>query len=290
MIHVKWTAEIGQQLDQLRIHLDDQLRTGNGRIISSLQFNGFALLSGIGKGNDRQLAASQLLELAKDLGRVLPQSPSNELIEDIRDFSDVDDKDERGYRSRGELTAHSDPPTLIVLHCLHEAMTGGESYLVNLRAIHDEMEQNCPQMLEQLYGSFPYWLVAGQAGGPGPAPTGRPILMQHEGQVSCALYRPFVEKAAEYLQHPLTEEQVNALDMFDYYANSKQLALRFYLAPGETLILHNRTVLHARTDYRDWPQQHRRRHLLRLWIDAPELLPVASEHELGNIFAAASPN
>ena len=63
------------------------------------------------------------------------------------------------------------------------------------------------------------------------------------------------------------------------------LALLFRLHPGDTLVLHNRAVLHARTDYVDWPELPRRRHLKRLWIDAPDLLPVDSVHELGDIFA-----
>jgi Taurine catabolism dioxygenase TauD, TfdA family len=58
------------------------------------------------------------------------------------------------------------------------------------------------------------------------------------------------------------------------------------MVSGENLVLHNRTVLHARTDYVDWPEMHRRRHLLRVWIDAPNALPVHPSHELGDFFAA----
>ena len=72
--------------------------------------------------------------------------------------------------------------------------------------------------------------------------------------------------------------------IFDKYANHPDFALRFYLQPDETIILYNRTVLHARTDYEDWPEPDKRRHLLRVWIDAPELMPVAPQHELGDIF------
>jgi hypothetical protein len=43
--------------------------------------------------------------------------------------------------------------------------------------------------------------------------------------------------------------------------------------------------MHARGAYEDWPDAARRRHLLRLWIDAPGIRPSASEHELGDFFA-----
>ena len=49
--------------------------------------------------------------------------------------------------------------------------------------------------------------------------------------------------------------------------------------------MHNRSVLHARTDYADWPEFGRRRHLLRTWIDAPVTFPVHPAHQLGNFFA-----
>ena len=45
-----------------------------------------------------------------------------------------------------------------------------------------------------------------------------------------------------------------------------------------------RSVLHARTDYEDYRDIWRRRHLLRMWIDAPNAFPVHPEHELGDLF------
>ena len=81
-------------------------------------------------------------------------------------------------------------------------------------------------------------------------------------------------------------EQIAALDFFETCSFADDLTLRFVLRPGQTLVLHNRSVLHARTDYADWPELHRRRHLLRMWIDAPESFPVHPVHELGDLFAS----
>jgi len=33
-------------------------------------------------------------------------------------------------------------------------------------------------------------------------------------------------------------------------------------------------VLHDRTAYEDWPEKERRRHLLRLWLAAPDARPL----------------
>jgi len=282
--HITWDSQIGDRLNQLRIIYSDNHNSLMPKITMSLRKYGFALLSGIGSNGNQKTATNQLLSLCDKLGAVLPQSPRSEKIEDIRDFSDIDDNDERGYRSKGELTPHSDPPTLIVLHCLQAAKSGGETYLVNVRKIHDAVANDDPELLNILYQGFPYWNVEGQPRGPGPAPDLRPIFMAENGVVSCVHYRPFVEKAAQKLGQPLSPKQIAALDIFDRYANAAEFVLRFYLEPGQSIVLHNRTVLHARTDYVDWPDPDKRRHLLRCWIDAPELLPVSPEHELGNIF------
>lgn len=110
---------------------------------------------------------SELHTFGEALGVVLKQSPRDEPVEDIKDFSDLDtQKDDRGcvcvcvciysrlvfdlvhclkflsvaymtssnfrYRSGGEMLPHSDPPTLIVLHCIHPAKRGGESQIVSV--------------------------------------------------------------------------------------------------------------------------------------------------------------
>ncbi len=283
--HHSWNAGLLENLDQVQLVVKRDHKEVIEQIGDSLKKFGFSLVRGIENSGKRDLTASKLLSLSADLGKIIPQSPRNQKIEDIRDFSDVDVKDERGYRSRGELSPHSDPPTLILLHCLQAAKNGGESYLVNVRSIHDAIGKGHPELLDVLYQGFPHWQVEGQLGGPGPAPHCRPIFMLQNGQVSCTHYRPFLEKAVQALNTPLTSQQIKALDLFDQYANAAEFALRFYLEPGQTLILHNRTVLHARTDYEDWEDPAKRRHLLRVWIDAPGLLPVSTEHELGDIFS-----
>jgi hypothetical protein len=208
-------------------------------------------------------------------------------VEDVRDFSDVEAEDKRGYRSAGELTPHSDPPTLIALYCLQPAMTGGESYLVNVRSIHDCIAARDQTLLEELYKPFPHWRVEGTHGiaEAGPYEIERPIFCEKNGQVSCVYYRPFIELSARTQKITLSETQVAALDLFDHFSKSNELALRTTLQKGELVIAHNRTVLHARTDYQDWPKMQDRRHLLRIWIDAPERFPVQPQHELGDLFA-----
>ena len=285
--HESWDSQMASHIDDIHCEVTGDIQFAIGGITQSLQRYGFALLSGLGRAVERSVTADELVELAANLGTLVPQSPRGEEVEDVRDFSDIEARDDRGYRSRGELAPHSDPPTLIVLHCLQAAKSGGETYLINVRSIHDRIARLAPDLLAELYKGYPHWCVEGQQGilQAGPAAEPRAIFAERDGRVSCVHYRPFTEMAAKMRGEPLTGEQLAALDLFDECASSPELALRFQLRPGQTLLLHNRTVLHARTDYEDWPEPERRRHLLRVWIDAAQLLPVSPEHELGNLFA-----
>ncbi len=230
--------------------------------------------------------SSELLRFSESLGTPIMQSPRNELVEDVKDYSDVESTDDRGYRSGGELLPHSDPPSLIVLHCLQPAKQGGESSLVSVASIVERMTATNPSLVDELFQPLPDWRVAGQYGiseaGPGDP---RPILTKHNGTLSCVLYRPFIEKGAAATGTALTDAQIAALDLFERHSIDPDLSVKFMLQPGETLVLHNRTVLHARTNYVDWPEMSRRRHFLRVWIDAPLTLPVHPSHELGDFFA-----
>jgi len=46
------------------------------------------------------------------------------------------------------------------------------------------------------------------------------------------------------------------------------------LRPGDMQFLHNHTCLHDRTAFVDWPEPERKRHLLRLWLAAPDARPL----------------
>lgn len=50
----------------------------------------------------------------------------------------------------------------------------------------------------------------------------------------------------------------------------QRLALHMILEVGDIQFLSNSQVLHARTEYTDYPPPAPRRHLLRLWLSTPE--------------------
>ena len=77
----------------------------------------------------------------------------------------------------------------------------------------------------------------------------------------------------------LTSEQSELLDLID--ATADQLALNMDFQPGDIQLLKNSTILHGRAAFEDWDDPARRRHLLRLWINADSVF-----EDQGNIVKA----
>ena len=49
------------------------------------------------------------------------------------------------------------------------------------------------------------------------------------------------------------------------------------IEPGDIQLLNNHVTLHSRTEFEDWPEEDRKRHLLRMWLSMPntrELSPL----------------
>jgi len=233
---------------------------------------GFVLIQGFlalsGDSFDRGSAAERLRRFGAELGRLLPQNAKQETLVDVADFTDEDAFDDRGYRSPGELTPHTDPPPLIVLLCLRPALQGGTNRLVGADSIRHAIREENPNLLSLLEDGFPFFMPDEMTPGAGRVRGVMPIFLEGSGGMSCLYYRPFIERAAEVSGTPLPKQAVEALDLFDRFASDPTLQVLYTLEPGELLILNNFRVLHARDEYRDWPEKDKRRHLLRLWLDA----------------------
>ena len=87
--------------------------------------------------------------------------------------------------------------------------------------------------------------------------------------------RYYIASAQRFPDVPrLTAKQIEALDLFDALANDPANYLDIEFKPGDIQLIHNHVILHDRTDYEDWPDPERKRHLLRLWLCPPNGRPL----------------
>ena len=111
-------------------------------------------------------------------------------------------------------------------------------------------------------GKKPYWLL--------------PVYCYRDGYLSVFGGRKYCDSAQRFDEVPRQSPlQIEAWDMFE--ALCEELAHPQQFAPGDMQFLNNHVIQHARTEYHDWPEPERRRHLLRLWLEVDGIRPLIDE-------------
>lgn len=233
---------------------------------------GFALLRGLPLG---QWSKDRARLAAWGIGTWMGQHVS-QTVQGVRlvDVSDVTGKEPspRQYGTSQELRLHTDPASDIIgLACVQDAKAGGESVITSAVAVHNAMLAQRPDLLEILYKGF-HWHRFGE-GRPEDGAYTRdlvPVFAQEGGQLSCRYVRSPIAAGHKEAGVPLTDAQIDALDLLDKLCASPGLRLAFRMQPGDLLLVNNLAVLHARTQFDDHAELEKRRHMVRLWIEGFE--------------------
>src|SRR6266478_707561 len=208
------------------------------------------------------------------LGRGLSQSVLGDRLGHVKDFS-REDPLARAYRNKQELSPHTDSCDLVGLACLGDAKLGGVSRLTSAITVHNVMLEEYPEALERLYRGYVFHRRGEEKPGDLPyTPYRVPVYSHIEGKVSARYVRTYVEAGEAAAGRPMGEVELAVLDRFEEVTKRPELMLEFTLQPGELYFINNYTILHARTAFEDFEEEDRRRHLLRLWLEVPQMRPV----------------
>ena len=243
--------------------------------------SGLALMTGLptdrfGK-NDLQLI---FWGLGRSIGAAVPQSAKGDRLGQIRDMTHID-PNARAYQNRNELNPHTDHTEVVGLMCLRDAMEGGFTPLTNALAVHNEILRQRPDLMERLYRGYRYHRRGEEQDGQEPITPHRvPVFSRLGKAVSCRLIRPYIEAAAAELGEPLSAADLTALDLVQQTARDPRFRLGLRLEPGSLVLFNNYTMFHERTPFTDWPEEDRKRHLVRMWLVPDDLRPVVPEIEL----------
>jgi hypothetical protein len=212
--------------------------------------------------------------LGTHFGTAMSQSVMGDRLGHVVNVGGKDPK-ERAYRNSTELDMHTDACDVVAMMCLQKAQSGGYSGYVSGISIYNEILERRPELLPVLFEGFHYHRFGEEAPGESPVTEDKiPVFSFRDGLLSVNYLRSYIEMAAEYLQSPLTDEQVAALDLVDEIALDERFALKFITQPGEAVFFNNLTVLHNRTAFEDSAEASKKRHLLRLWLVAQQPRPV----------------
>ncbi|HYC56327.1 MAG TPA: TauD/TfdA family dioxygenase [Candidatus Binatia bacterium] len=233
---------------------------------------GFVLVRGLpveSLGKDGAAAVYWVIGL--HLGTPVPQNFLGEHLTDIRDTgADPSDPATRLYKTRAEQDFHTDGADIIGLLCLRTSRSGGESRIVSSVSVFNEVLRRRPDLAAVLFQDF-YWHYF-EPQMPAPMHFVRPICAERGGSLNTSFIPWYIRRAQEELPDVprLSVQQSQAIETMEQVANDPSLYLDMEFVPGDIQLLKNSVILHKRTSYEDWDEPERKRHLLRLWLSAPD--------------------
>jgi hypothetical protein len=215
--------------------------------------------------------------LGRHIGTAVAQSSAGDVLGDVRDLSNVPGLDYRSYRSADELRFHTDGADVTGLFVLQTSKTGGLSGVVSSVRVHDEIARQRPDLLDALYQPLPLSRQDGRREGVTPWYM-QPVFTRCEGHFSCYCIRNIIDFAQSHTEAPrLSPLQQEALALMDETCSRKDLVWWKEWQRGDLQFSNNHTTLHARTEFEDFPEPARKRHLLRLWLSVPNSRPLSEE-------------
>ena len=241
-----------------------------------LSGRGFVLIRGIPRQNYATADMATIFwGIGAHFGRAVSQNAKGHVLGHVCDLGyRIDDPSVRTYQTTRRQYYHADSCDIVGLMCLQKARSGGLSTIVSSVTLYNEMLARDPDLTSVLFEPFcvdrrgeippgmkPYYAI--------------PVFNWHAGLLTGYYVRRYIESAQRLEDVPsLTDRQVAALDLLDSLADDDALHLQMDFEPGDIQLLHNHQILHDRTDFDDWPEPERKRHLLRLWLCPPDGRPM----------------
>lgn len=208
-------------------------------------------------------------------GLQMPQSFLGDRLGIVMDLTDEepDRRLRRGYHSAGRQNLHTDACDIVGMISIRAAKEGGASRLASSRAVHNAMLDMCPDLLQVFYDGLVCRMPDSDSAGMGIPPLiphRVPAFTYADGWLNCHYVRGYVDRAIDAGDHHPTPREQAATDVFRTFSNHPDFMLEYMLEPGDIQIFNNRTILHGRAHFDDYPEKSRRRHLKRLWLSVED--------------------
>ena len=172
-----------------------------------------------------------------------------------------------------DLRFHNDnsynetPPDYVCLLCLHPAQAGrhqpGDERRHRPRRA---CRQRHPELMPRLYR--PFWYDRHAEHQPGePTTFAAPIFERGaDGTIKARLALSEIHAGYELRGERLDNETAAALAAVQSVFDQPELHVELGFEPGQIQFVNNRATGHARTEFVDFPEPERKRHLVRLWL------------------------
>lgn len=245
-----------------------------------LEGRGLAVVRGVPvERYTRRQSAIAFWCIGSHFGDPVSQNAKGHLLGHVTDLGGTSFKNpkHRGYQTHDTLPFHCDSCDVVTLLCLHPSQTGGESTVTSSLNIYNEMLARDPELVaalsEAVYrdrrneipeGKDPWFQL--------------PVFNFHDGYMTVSWQGGYIRSASRFEDLPPQSKALSdGLDMFSELAAELAYAMDFQ--QGDIQFLHNHVTVHSRTEYLDFPEPERKRHLLRLWLATPGGRPLSPAYD-----------
>ena len=229
---------------------------------------------------EREETAIAYVGLGCWLGQTMSQNKLGHILGHVKDLGgDYQDPHTRGYMTNAEMRFHTDACDYVGLLCLQPSKHGGESRIASSVTVYNRMLERRHDLMKVLTEDF-YRSRSGEVS-PGELPYFKqPIFSFTDGYFSATGVGAAIDKAQQLPGVPkFTPAQKEAVEV--YRQTVEECALDIDFQRGDIQFLNNFVMLHTRREYEDWPEEQRKRHLLRLWLYDPDGRIIPAEQRAG---------
>lgn len=213
------------------------------------------------------LLISAFWNLFTCLGKPLAQYSTGELFFKVQDSGTAPIRNHYSATNRGggfhtDGTFLPETPFYVGLMCIHQAKYGGDSILIDGRAIYRELSFNYPDVLSCLEKKY-HFDCCDQL--PGIETRLKPIISKQGSSVFIQYLRSYIVNGHEKSGIPLDTDTIRGLDVFEELMERQDFQFVYKLNPGEMLIFNNHFIIHGRKSFVDDENSYSKRLLIRVY-------------------------
>jgi hypothetical protein len=254
-------------LEPMLSKIQDELKAGRG----------FALMHGF-PVNDYNLEDQVMLYwgLCTHLGIGITQNSQADLVQYVTDGRLQPQQGARKVGSPRAATLHNDLTDCVSLLSVRQPPDSPLSYVASSTTLYNEILRQHPEYLPLLYNGFIWDRQDEEADGETPTSNyAVPFFSEEEGIISCRYNRSWIRKGFERRGQEFTPEETEILDFIDQMTFENRFEFQF--PAGDIQFCNNYLVMHGRAAHEPVEDESRKRLLLRIWLDLPNVRPFTDE-------------
>lgn len=232
---------------------------------------GFAVMHGLPIDDISADSAVDLYWLlGQEIAPLVAQKWNGEMIYSVKDTGQQYTYGVRGSRTSVELVFHVDNafgiavPDYVGLLCKQPAKRGGISRFCSLYTVHERLSQQYPDALTRLYKPMLFDRQKEHAED-APAVLLAPFFSWQHDKLSARANTSLVRKGYEVAGLQVDSDLDDALNAVTEICKSADLWYEAPLERGHIQYLNNHEIAHYRSEFEDFEEPEKKRHLYRLW-------------------------